>query len=756
MKIRFFVIWTILVLIPLCTQATDKKAPKISLEPATWDLGTLQYGAITEKDFTIRNTGNANLVIKHIKSTCKCAVSHLEDHIILPGASTTFTVKFSSHGTSGMQYQRVRILSNDPTQSEGRINIHGTIEGSPVPKLDIASKTLDAGLCSKGESKTLTFAIRNIGQSDLHLLRAKGSKNVSIDFKRQNIKPGAKATFKVNFTSSAPGVNTGTVILDSNDRANARITIRVTSYVPGITEIPEPTKDSSGLALEKSWYDFGTVKEGETTHITIPVENTTNVPLTIFAPRHIPSFLRLESLPKEEIKPNGKGKIILSLDPNAQPGVMDDSIKLPSTASFTTKVRIFGFIQKEEISYTKLSLILTGNELGEIEPCGCVEGELGGLQRSVTLCKKAFQEDNTLVLSTGDHLGTDEPYQKLRADVFMDAMAIAGHDAACVGETELAFGVDFFNEKAGGLPFLCANVVDAKTTKHIGLPIIIKEQAGLKIGILGVMGKDHLDTDEAKRLGIDVLDPVQCIKDILAKNQDCDYVVLLVHAWRNKALKLVRKLPNIDLAIVCHSTGQAPPSPERIGKTLILEGGSEGRYASRVDLFFKPDKSLSHNEWEAIPLTNEIPEDQDVVKLIEAYKAKLKDLPLPDVHQTTPAFVSSETCAECHKEIYERQQKDKHASSITTLTKERYEYDPSCLACHTTGYEKTGGFRRIDLTPEAANVQCEACHGPGAAHVAKPEKPGYGKVDQYTCLICHTCDKSPKFDFKTYGAMIKH
>jgi hypothetical protein len=52
-------------------------------------------------------------------------------------------------------------------------------------------------------------------------------------------------------------------------------------------------------------------------------------------------------------------------------------------------------------------------------------------------------------------------------------------------------------------------------------------------------------------------------------------------------------------------------------------------------------------------------------------------------------------------------------------------------------------------------VQCEACHGPAAAHVADPavrtglvRKP---KVE--TCTACH-CDKSPHFRGFYYDGML--
>jgi hypothetical protein len=52
-------------------------------------------------------------------------------------------------------------------------------------------------------------------------------------------------------------------------------------------------------------------------------------------------------------------------------------------------------------------------------------------------------------------------------------------------------------------------------------------------------------------------------------------------------------------------------------------------------------------------------------------------------------------------------------------------------------------------------VGCEACHGPGAAHVETPEE-GYGEVTVTVCGTCHTSSMSPDFDYNRYAPLIVH
>ena len=92
---------------------------------------------------------------------------------------------------------------------------------------------------------------------------------------------------------------------------------------------------------------------------------------------------------------------------------------------------------------------------------------------------------------------------------------------------------------------------------------------------------------------------------------------------------------------------------------------------------------------------------------------------IPDTKQTT--------CGNCHSDVQGTWSKTKHANAWADLQASGFA-DTSCNKCHTTNGETNlgpdnGGF--FSATTAAAkklyqDVQCEACHGPGAHHMSAP------------------------------------
>lgn len=107
------------------------------------------------------------------------------------------------------------------------------------------------------------------------------------------------------------------------------------------------------------------------------------------------------------------------------------------------------------------------------------------------------------------------------------------------------------------------------------------------------------------------------------------------------------------------------------------------------------------------------------------------------------SYVSGNKCKMCHKDIFKAHAESLHAIAFENVKDAGQETNPECLACHSTGYGKPGGFVDEASTPTLAGTTCQACHGPGSAHVGR----GLSKEERRTAIIsspkdaCVNCHK---------------
>lgn len=115
----------------------------------------------------------------------------------------------------------------------------------------------------------------------------------------------------------------------------------------------------------------------------------------------------------------------------------------------------------------------------------------------------------------------------------------------------------------------------------------------------------------------------------------------------------------------------------------------------------------------------------------------------------TEDYAWADSCRKCHEPVYDAWAKTKHASALERLSSSDQEKE--CVGCHVTGPKS-----RVLDGKKVLNrgVQCEACHGAAAAHVADPSvKSGVVKVPAAAlCEGCHS-DKGPHFKGFFYDAM---
>lgn len=111
-----------------------------------------------------------------------------------------------------------------------------------------------------------------------------------------------------------------------------------------------------------------------------------------------------------------------------------------------------------------------------------------------------------------------------------------------------------------------------------------------------------------------------------------------------------------------------------------------------------------------------------------------------------PHYVGMESCKTCHAAIYSFVSGTAHTKAYETLRKDERQFEPECIACHSTGYRKPGGFTNILTAKDLLGVQCEVCHGPGSLHVTDNKT---NKMRHLTtaadCIVCHNPENDDNF-----------
>jgi peroxiredoxin len=204
----------------------------------------------------------------------------------------------------------------------------------------------------------------------------------------------------------------------------------------------------------------------------------------------------------------------------------------------------------------------------------------------------------------------------------------------------------------------------------------------------------------------------------------------------------------------CHGRGGPHLSPDFVqGKDYAprCETCHDTKHSLGFDFatFWPRISHLGHADLVNLPL------DQKLAR-VEALGAPRKSI-LP----SNAAFVGSEACKSCHPKEFETWSGSGHARAGATLIEKHEAGNAECLACHTTGYGRPGGFPKgvaVGHDSDLGRVGCESCHGPGGDHVGEDARRtgtivSLGdKCD--SCVIlqicggCHDEANDPGFEFE--------
>ncbi len=405
-----------------------------------------------------------------------------------------------------------------------------------------------------------------------------------------------------------------------------------------------------------------------------------------------------------------------------------------------------------------------------------------------------------LLLDTGNLLFRKPPQTEtkrrdalLRVDLLIRSYNEMAYDVVNVGEKDLMMGFKFLSEVSpkAKFSFVSTNLVDKKTGKPLFKPYVIKEVAGLRIGILGLLDDQFNLTLREQDPGLSITEPLSALKTAMKGLKEyCDFIVVLSQLGESKDKRLAGENPDIDL--ILGGGGESKRAiMERVNGTAIYRLEPRGGYLGRVDYSLadtkKPIKFVTSGEREetekklerlashsarikaeiaksgrqdevkakelrfleskqkelekvllaledknfyryaAIPVQVTVSDDPRIIKDLEAYRAE------------SAKFYKPKIAAGVEKNLSEQEM-------IARIPKTSpFVGAISCKRCHEVNYRNwlktkhAKASQTIAASPKYAQEECLTCHATGSGKVGEfatvAEVPFY--LQGVQCEACH-------------------
>ena len=157
--------WLLLFLLFFPIAVLADPAPALDAERMTFDFGEIFQGEKVTHTFAFTNSGDADLVIKRIKTSCGCTAALLSAKTIPPGAEGTIKATFDSGRFRGKVTKTIYFYSNLPGGQPQNFTITGNIR----PMVAFEPAQLSFGEVPEGGEKVLSLTLTNAGEEKLQI-----------------------------------------------------------------------------------------------------------------------------------------------------------------------------------------------------------------------------------------------------------------------------------------------------------------------------------------------------------------------------------------------------------------------------------------------------------------------------------------------------------------------------------------------------------------------------------------------------------
>jgi hypothetical protein len=378
-----------------------------------------------------------------------------------------------------------------------------------------------------------------------------------------------------------------------------------------------------------------------------------------------------------------------------------------------------------------LTVFFTGNVLGELKPCGCSGGQLGGLSRRAAVFNRV-SEHKRLIIDTGSLVKSQSEQDLIKFNIILQAFSLLDYDLVSLGEKDF--------EIAQNLGLLSNPIVG----------FISPYGTGEKIA--GGFRNQYLL--KGKYITISVLtfnvetSPIKQIREVFSREPGQQSVnILIINRCDDAIISSIAEMGTVD-CIVCPAESDEPMvSGEANKRPLVFSVGRFGRYVCGLRITEATgDEDKLKLSFFSIPVEENLEPEASLVQLYKAYQQLVRERNLLEKHPRFTLsdgleYAGSESCKACHEYEYGKWGRNAHAHAYATLEREGSQFDPECAICHVVGMDYESGFISEQKTGHLKNVGCENCHGPGSEHIKTGGIVGFTDTKS-ACIDCHTPEHS--------------
>ncbi len=265
-------------------------------------------------------------------------------------------------------------------------------------------------------------------------------------------------------------------------------------------------------------------------------------------------------------------------------------------------------------------------------------GPFGGIARMAHIIQRErARAARSIYVDSGDCFQGAPIFNAFLGEAEQRALSQLRPDAVVIGNHEFDEGINNYVAQLkqwATYPVVAANYLfePGNPLGEIAKPVEIINADGLKIGIIGIANFSSITsiTEVGNSLGIIPLEITRIVQDwIDILEPHVDLIVAVSHAGLTEDERIIQQTRGLDIIMGGHlHIVLAPPKvvKDLDGRDVILaHSGAFAKFVGKLDVVVRDGDVIAH-DYEVFPIDSRVPEDPQMLQLIEPYRLELHQL----------------------------------------------------------------------------------------------------------------------------------